>query len=425
MNRQVSNDDIKRMLRERARGADELALAEVLRLLAVTPQERAGWLGGRPALRALVLAALLTALVVGAALVLGYRPDRPPNSTRPPDGLAYSTGCAVVLSDGNEPAPNAPAGETLVPALRGGCPWPIAYDLSWSADGRFLAYSSGSNLKCGGCFSDAAQQAIADSGMWVLDTETDRRSQFRPTCVTDFCTYESTVISPDGGHLAYIFATSYWAMEIATGRTVELGRTPRVPSSAAIAWSPDSARLALIDDARKLSVVAVDGSAKTLVFDPGNRAVRDPAWSPAGQQIIFAVSGSDGGIRTVRPDGSGLATIGSAGGSAAHPTWAPDGQKIAYVNLTLGPGSGMWVMSADGADAHALEPDCSCAIGMTAPAWAPSGTYLAFVRGNSLYVAALDGGAPRLTDALPRFEQFGWSSPPPAWRPALPEEASE
>lgn len=425
MNRQISNDDIKRMLRHRARHADDVALAEVLRLLAVTPQEEAGRLGGLPAIRALVLVMLLAAALIGGALLLGYWLPDPPDSTLPPDGLAYSNGCAVVSTDARAPSGETAVPETLVPRLVGGCPWPIVYDLSWSADGRFLSYSSGSGFFCGGCGSESAQQAIRDSGMWVLDTETGQRSQFQPGCTTPICSYDSVVISPDGGRLAYASAPFYWVIDIATGVTVNLGTAPRVPASAAIAWSPDSTRLALIDNS-KLSVVSVDGSTRTTVFDSGTSAVRDPAWSPTGQRIAFAVSGSGGGIRTVRADGSGLVTIDPAGGSAAHPTWSPDGRRIAYVGRGPGAGSGIWVMSADGSEARALEPDCSCAISMSAPVWAPGGDYLAFVRRHSLYVAALDGSAPRLIESLQTFGGgFVWTPPAPAWRPALPGEAAE
>ena len=425
MSRQVSNDDIKRMLRQRARGADDMALAEVLRLVAVAPQEKAGRLGGLPANRALVLATLLTVALLGGTLLLGYWLMPQPDSTLPPDGLAYSNGCAVFSSNARSPSGASATPETLVPQLDGGCPWPIAYDLSWSADGRFLAYSSGSSLFCGGCGSESAQQAIRDSGMWVLDTETGRRSQFRPGCVSNFCTFDSTVLSPDGSRLAYAFATYYWVIDIATGHTVELGKAPNVPAARAIAWSPDSTRLALIDNA-KLSVVSVDGSTRTTVFDSGGEAVRDPAWSPTGQQIVFVVSGSAGGIRTVRADGSGLATIGAAGRAAAHPAWSPDGQRIAYVGRGPGAGSGIWVMSADGSDGRALEPGCSCGIGMSAPVWAPGGDYLAFVRRHSLYVAALDGSAPRLVETLHTFGGGrAWTPTPPAWRPAPAGQASE
>jgi Tol biopolymer transport system component len=412
MKRNISNEEIATMLRHRAGDRDDQALGEVLRLVGTTPQEKPTWAARRPPIRALILVTLLAIAGIGGAVLLGFRPKPPPDATLLPASLSYSDGCGVMRLDASDLSGPLRPVDAMVPPLNGGCSWPIAYDLSWSGDGRFLAYSS--SFFCGGCGSPRAQQAVRHSGMWVVDTDTGHRFQFRPGCETPVCIYESVVISPDGGSLAFVYASRYWVLDIAANRTVELAEAPRVPVAAAIVWSPDSARLALVQNDTTLSVISADGTAKTTVFDAGVDRLRDPAWSPDGQRIIFVVTGSSGGIRTIRYDGSGLSRIGPVGGLAAYPTWSPDGQSVAF--LERAPDGGIWVMSSDGSHARELYPHRAGA-SLSAPVWAPGGGYLAFARRDGLYLISLDGTSRRLAPQLQFSGGFPWNPRTPAWQP--------
>ena len=118
-----------------------------------------------------------------------------------------------------------------------------------------------------------------------------------------------------------------------------------------------------------------------------------PAWSPDGTRIAW--------IHVDEADADGNATssqvwVMDADGGNAHalttdasikdqlPDWSPDGSLIAYEGGPGGSG-GIWVMNADGSDPHQLTGCAAtdpspCATGADGgPAWSPDGQQIAFL----------------------------------------------
>jgi Tol biopolymer transport system component len=154
-----------------------------------------------------------------------------------------------------------------------------------------------------------------------------------------------------------------------------------------------------------------------------------PSWSPDGTQIAFESRRNCAGAAndpSSNADGncfSNIFVMDSAGGnvrqltfdsdSATHPTWSPDGTKIAFESLADGKRS-IWVMQADGLGVRRLT-DAAGAASDSSPAWSPDGSRIAFASdrdGNpEIYVVGVDGtGAKRLTNN-PAADGF------PAWSP--------
>jgi Tol biopolymer transport system component/glutamine cyclotransferase len=211
--------------------------------------------------------------------------------------------------------------------------------------------------------------------------------------------------SADGGKIAYCSnqsgAFEIWTMN-ADGtdqaQLTKLGGSATFPD-----FSPDGTLVAFdgtsgtdthteiltVDAATGMSVTVLTSCA-TGKAGCGNNY---PAWSPDGSQIVF--------IHTDDTDAEGNPTaeqvwLMDADGSNAHvlttdaslkdqlPDWSPDGSKIAYQSGPAGSG-GIWVMNADGSDQHQLT-GCTatdpspCATGDDfGAAWSPGGLQIAFV----------------------------------------------
>jgi TolB protein len=82
-------------------------------------------------------------------------------------------------------------------------------------------------------------------------------------------------------------------------------------------------------------------------------------------------------IYAVQADGSGLRLITQGAGQALYPSWSRDGSRVALAS-SVGGGSQLWVMNADGSDAHlASSAFPTCGYSWTSLTWAPSGDRLA------------------------------------------------
>jgi TolB protein len=86
-------------------------------------------------------------------------------------------------------------------------------------------------------------------------------------------------------------------------------------------------------------------------------------------------------------DGSGVTAITRAPGQELHPTWEPNGQRIAFTGYT------------DTLRIHAINADGTNEVRLTGggthanPAWSPDGTKIAFTSGDGITVMNPDGSA--------------------------------
>jgi TolB protein len=136
-----------------------------------------------------------------------------------------------------------------------------------------------------------------------------------------------------------------------------------------------------------------------------------PAWSPDGKWIVFSREGAL--FRAPVAGGPATRLLKNALGSAANPTYSPDGRLIAYDYRR--PGFSIrevYAMNADGTDAHRLT-DLREVSGF--PAWSPDGNLLAFQSNahgghTEIYTMSAAGGKPtRLTFSTTDAFQPAWS----------------
>ena len=153
-----------------------------------------------------------------------------------------------------------------------------------------------------------------------------------------------------------------------------------------------------------------DGTSAHLVSsEPGPTAPEDgahPTWSPDGSKIAFDSSrGSTTGrknIWVINADGTGLKNL-TAGRptSSFFPAWSPDGSKIAFDAAATGRATiAVWNMNADGSGGIQLTDNPQAD---QDPAWSPDNSAIAFASFRDmnweLYVMKPDGsGQRRLTN---------------------------
>jgi dipeptidyl aminopeptidase/acylaminoacyl peptidase len=104
----------------------------------------------------------------------------------------------------------------------------------------------------------------------------------------------------------------------------------------------------------------------------------------ANGRIAFA-DGSNGGIASMNPDGSGQWGVDLNVGDTS-PAWSPDGSQLAVVTR-WGGRNGILVMQPDGSGQRLVTTDPADAD----PAWSPDGSKIAFSNGANIYVASADG----------------------------------
>ena len=196
--------------------------------------------------------------------------------------------------------------------------------------------------------------------------------------------------SPDGEWIVFGAGGYFGARRTRPGRVMVVrpdGSDARAVTEGPLnagfpSFSPDGGEVVYRvwgDTAEGLRIVRLaDGAVRTLTTGYDNF----PAWSPAGDLIVFSrLADGDFDIFSVRPDGRDLRRLTTTPGGDSHPAWSPDGGHILFSSSRYGfkdeapmhdipqPYGELFVMRADGSEQRALT-DNRWEEGT--PAWVPA-----------------------------------------------------
>ena len=154
------------------------------------------------------------------------------------------------------------------------------------------------------------------------------------------------------GRCMTIPGQDYWRLAAVDTTDGSLAEPPGPELALAPAWSPDGEQIVYAGE-RGLVIQSVDGQTScSLTDDPFDAS---PVWSPDGSQVVFVrrqhdhwelyVVDADGGNVTrltdtpAQPDGQMASSVSAA--------WSPDGLHVAFYTNRTGQWE-IWVMKADG-----------------------------------------------------------------------------
>jgi len=166
--------------------------------------------------------------------------------------------------------------------------------------------------------------------------------------------------SPYGDRLATWLGEQLSVIDAATGTVTALYTTPEYAFE--LAWSPDGSEIAFLEGVpaekgpRLAAISLTDRTIREIAGPAETR--RDLLWSPAGDQLVWALAGNLGGaidsLFRVPADGSAppsdLADVPEQPDTPI--AWSPDGANLVFVTAPVREEccAALWIVGADGSN---------------------------------------------------------------------------
>ncbi|HEV2763099.1 MAG TPA: DPP IV N-terminal domain-containing protein, partial [Pyrinomonadaceae bacterium] len=140
------------------------------------------------------------------------------------------------------------------------------------------------------------------------------------------------------------------------------------------AWSPDGQTIVFVRN-RQLWTIGKDGGT-AVKLSTGSDEDEQPSWSPDGSKIVFVrnYSSATAQVWVMDADGSNQRNLTNYEWAFNRtPAWSPDGSKIAFQRW-----NDIWLMDADGLNQTQIT--FAEVGGYNKPSWSPDGTQIAVNR---------------------------------------------
>jgi hypothetical protein len=264
-----------------------------------------------------------------------------------------------------------------------------------SAEGGWIAWEQG-------CTGGGTESCT--SGLWVGGADGP------PTQVTSSGGTDPDWIwawSPATEKLAFATQVSGSAeLVLLDPATDQRTSIPTVTGISSLSWSPDGAQIAVASPSSGASMVDLSTGRSTEIGQVG--AVEEVSWLPDGTQIVLdESSGGRDRIILVDAEGSGHFVLveQDASQDLSAPAWSPDGTRIAYVRTPSNVSSEVWVIGTDGTgETRLFRGEWCCIDGPWSLVWSPDGDRIAFNDRDEMFgrfVVNADGtGSPEQVDEV-------------------------
>ena len=251
----------------------------------------------------------------------------------------------------------------------------------------FTVTSGGGSIAPGPVLTDAAGEAVSE--VWTLGPAAGEQ-QVLAACETASATFSAFAITPTSGlsgRLAFVSEADGNADIYAVNADgTELARLTADPAEdLQPAWEPGSRISFVRRTARESRIfsMAPDGSdVQGPMVDP--TFVEDPAVSPDG--LVLAYS-SNADVRSINRRTGVISVLAEGTGYDAQPAWSPDGRQLAFVSDRVAYDFllDIYTMNADGTGQVRLTNDTPGGSWnyYLHPTWSPDGTRIAYVVGSS------------------------------------------
>jgi hypothetical protein len=236
-----------------------------------------------------------------------------------------------------------------------------ATEAALAPDGRWLAYLLIPDSALG--------QAPLPAQLWLADLTTGAAQPL----AADLSLRGQLAWSPDGARLALIERGQLASYDPASGarEVVAQQLAPNGPAFAGYAWLPDGSGLICLtqDDTGRqwVELISAGSDAPHRTPVPGSEQATAVALSPGGQMATLLLA--RGALVELRLDGGSLASLTSTGGPVAAFAWSSVGARLAFAS----PEGRLWLAVRGASGIEAIEPLAALSAPVTRLSWNAAG----------------------------------------------------